>query len=141
MAFVKSSIAARTIALGLTVLATGLIAARPASAEATLIVEVDSGKVLHAEHATYPWYPASVTKLMTAYVILRAIKERRITLDTLFTATGNAVAQGPTKMGFGVGATLTVDNALKMLMVKSANDVAVVLAKGCRARSRSSPTR
>src|SRR5205085_10954120 len=130
VAFVKSSIATRTIALGLTLLATGLIGARPASAEATLIVEVDSGKVLHAEHATYPWYPASVTKLMTAYVILRAIKERRITLDTLFTATGNAVAQGPTKMGFGVGATLTVDNALKMLMVKSANDVAVVLAEG-----------
>jgi D-alanyl-D-alanine carboxypeptidase len=130
VAFVKSSIATRTIALGLTFLATGLIAARPASAEATLIVEVDSGKVLHAEHATYPWYPASVTKLMTAYVILRAIKERRVTLDTLFTATGNAVAQGPTKMGFGVGTTLTVDNALKMLMVKSANDVAVVLAEG-----------
>jgi D-alanyl-D-alanine carboxypeptidase len=106
------------------------MAARPASAEATLIVEADSGKVLHAEHATYPWYPASVTKLMTAYVILRAIKERRITLDSLFTATGNAVAQGPTKMGFGVGTTLTVDNALKMLMVKSANDVAVVLAEG-----------
>ena len=93
-------------------------------------MEADSGKVLHAEHATYPWYPASITKLMTAYVILRAIKERRITLDSLFTATQNAVAQGPTKMGFGVGTTLTVDNALKMLMVKSANDVAVVLAEG-----------
>ena len=48
----------------------------------------------------------------------------------MFAATQNAVAQGPTKMGFGVGATLTVDNALKMLMVKSANDVAVVLAEG-----------
>jgi D-alanyl-D-alanine carboxypeptidase len=107
-----------------------MLATRPASAEATLVVEADSGKVLHAEHATYPWYPASTTKLMTAYVILRAIKERRITLDTVFTATGNAVAQGPTKMGFPVGATLTVDNGLKMLMVKSANDVAVVLAEG-----------
>jgi D-alanyl-D-alanine carboxypeptidase len=107
-----------------------LIAARPASAEATLIVEADSGKVLHAEHATYPWYPASITKLMTSYVILRAIKERRITLDTVFTAGPNAVAQGPTKMGFPIGSKLTVDNAIKMLMVKSANDVAVVLAEG-----------
>jgi D-alanyl-D-alanine carboxypeptidase len=107
-----------------------MIASGPASAEATLVVEVDSGKVLHAEQATYPWYPASITKLMTAYVVLRAIKERRITLDSLFTASSNAVAQGPTKMGFGVGATLTVDNGLKMLMVKSANDVAVVLAEG-----------
>jgi D-alanyl-D-alanine carboxypeptidase len=130
VAFLKNSIPARIIALGLGFLATGLIAARPAAAEATLIVEADSGKVLHAEHANYPWYPASVTKLMTAYVILRAIKERRITLDSLFTATGNAVAQGPTKMGFPVGTTVTVDNALKMLMVKSANDVAVVLAEG-----------
>jgi D-alanyl-D-alanine carboxypeptidase len=128
--FLTVSIPTRAIAFGLTLLATGLIAARPACAEATLIVEADSGKVLHAEHATYPWYPASITKLMTAYVILRAIKERRITLDSLFTATSNAVAQGPTKMGFGVGTTLTVDNALKMLMVKSANDVAVVLAEG-----------
>ena len=130
MAFVANSITVRTVALGLTLLTTGLFAARPAAAEATLVVEAGSGKVLHAEHATYPWYPASVTKLMTAYVILRAIKERRITLDTVFTATGNAVAQGPTKMGFPVGTTLTVDNGLKMLMVKSANDVAVVLAEG-----------
>ena len=130
MAFFVNSLSTRTFALGLTLLSTGLIAARPASAEATLVVEADSGKVLHAEHATYPWYPASVTKLMTAYVILRAVKERRITLDTLFTASQNAVAQSPTKMGFGVGATVTVDNALKMIMVKSANDVSVVLAEG-----------
>jgi D-alanyl-D-alanine carboxypeptidase len=94
------------------------------------VVEADTGKVLHAEHATYPWYPASVTKLMTAYTILRAIKDRRITLDSLFTASQNAVAQSPTKMGFGVGATMTVDNALKMIMVKSANDASVVLAEG-----------
>ena len=93
MAFFASSLSTRTVALGLTILASGLIAARPASAEATLVVEADSGRVLHAEHATYPWYPASTTKLMTAYVILRAIKERRITLDTLFTASSNAVAQ------------------------------------------------
>jgi len=130
VAFVSDSVIARRIALGVALLATGLIGARPAAADATLVVDVESGKVLHAEHATYPWYPASTTKLMTAYVTLRAIKEGRITLDTLFTASANAVAQGPTKMGFGVGATLTVDNALKMLMVQSANDVAVVLAEG-----------
>ena len=130
MAFLLDSVTARSIALGITLLATGLIGARPAAADATLVVDVESGKVLHAEHATYPWYPASTTKLMTAYVTLRAIKEGRITLDSLFTASSNAVAQGPTKMGFGVGATVTVDNALKMLMVQSANDVAVVLAEG-----------
>ena len=101
-----------------------------ARAEALLLVEVESGKVLRAENATYPWYPASVTKLMTAYVTLRAIKEHRVALDTLFTVSRNASAQAPTKMGFPVGTQVTVDNALKMLMVHSANDMAVVLAEG-----------
>jgi D-alanyl-D-alanine carboxypeptidase len=107
-----------------------LVVARPASAEATLIVEADSGKVLHAEHATYPWYPASTTKLMTMYLTLRAVKEKRLSMESLLTVSSNAVAQAPSKMGFAGGTTVTVDNALKMLMVKSANDMAVVLAEG-----------
>ena len=53
--------------------------------EAHLLIEADSGRVLEAENATFPWYPASVTKLMTAYVTLMAVKHGRITLDTLFT--------------------------------------------------------
>lgn len=105
-------------------------ATRPASAEAQLLIEASTGKVLHAENATYPWYPASVTKLMTAYTTLRAVKEKRLTFNTLLTMSRNAVAQQPTKMGFKLGTTLTVDNALKMLMVKSANDVAVAIAEG-----------
>lgn len=104
--------------------------ARPAAAEALLLIEADSGKVLHAENATHPWYPASVTKLMTAYVTLRAVKERRLTLDSLLTVSANAAAQAPSKMGFKPGTTVTVDNAIKMIMVKSANDVSVVLAEG-----------
>ena len=94
------------------------------------MVEADTGKVLHAENATYPWYPASVTKLMTLYVTLQAIKEQRITPDTLLTVSRNAVAQSPSKMGFPAGIQVTVDNAMKMMMVKSANDMAVVLAEG-----------
>jgi D-alanyl-D-alanine carboxypeptidase len=101
-----------------------------ASAEALLVIEVESGKVLHAENATYPWYPASVTKLMTAYVTLRAVKDGRMTLDKLLPVSHVAASQNPTKMGFKVGTQVTADNALKMLMVKSANDVAVVLAEG-----------
>jgi D-alanyl-D-alanine carboxypeptidase len=116
------------IALG--VLSLAALAAAPARAGAALVVEVDTGKVLHAENATYPWYPASVTKLMTLYVTLRAIKEQRITLDTLVTVSRNAVAQAPSKMGFPAGIQVTVDNALKMMMVKSANDMAVLLAEG-----------
>jgi D-alanyl-D-alanine carboxypeptidase len=101
-----------------------------AQAEAQLLIEVSTGKVLYAENATYPWYPASVTKLMTAYTTLRAIKEGRLSFNTLLTVSRNAAAQQPTKMGLKVGTTLTVDNALKMLMVKSANDMAVAIAEG-----------
>src|SRR5581483_2372234 len=101
-----------------------------AKAEATLLIEADTGKVLQAENAGQAWYPASVTKLMTAYVTLRAVKDRKISLDTLLTVSPNAVAQQPSKMGFKAGIQVTVDNALKMLMVKSANDIAVVLAEG-----------
>ncbi len=110
--------------------AAGLASAPAAAREALLLVEVDTGKVLHADQATTPWYPASITKIMTAYVTLRAVKEGRITLDTLFRVSGTAAAAAPTKMGFAPGTTVTVDNALKMLMVKSANDIAVVIAEG-----------
>ena len=107
-----------------------LAAPRLAHAEALLVVEADTGKVLQAENATYPWYPASVTKLMTAYVTLKAVKEGRISLDTLFTVSPVAASQSPSKMGFRPGTQVTVDNALKMMLVKSANDMAVVLAEG-----------
>jgi D-alanyl-D-alanine carboxypeptidase len=103
---------------------------RLAYAEALLVVEADSGKVLEAQNATYPWYPASLTKLMTAYVTLEAVKEGRITLDTLFTVSPIAASQSPSKMGLRPGTQVTVDNALKMMLVKSANDMAVVLAEG-----------
>lgn len=118
------------LALGTLLAIAAALPAPPASAEALLLVEADTGKVLHAENATYPWYPASITKLMTAYVTLQAIAQGRITLDTLFTVSDRAVAQQPTKMGFRIGTQVTVDNALKMLMVHSANDMAVLLAEG-----------
>jgi len=67
------------------------------------VVEADTGKVLQAENATYPWYPASVTKLMTAYVTLKAVKDGRISLDSLLTVSPVAAAQSPSKMGFPAG--------------------------------------
>jgi len=112
------------------VAALGVAAPRLAHAEAHLLIEADTGKVLEAENATYPWYPASVTKLMTAYTTLKAVKEGRLTLDTLLTVSPVAASQSPSKMGFRPGTQLTVDNALKMMLVKSANDMAVVLAEG-----------
>jgi D-alanyl-D-alanine carboxypeptidase len=110
--------------------ALAIVAPRVVQAEALLVVEADTGKVLQADNATYPWYPASVTKMMTAYVTLKAVKDGRITLDTLFTVSPVAASQSPSKMGFRPGTQVTVDNALKMMLVKSANDMAVVLAEG-----------
>jgi D-alanyl-D-alanine carboxypeptidase len=122
----------RFSALAAALAASILTAASPARAgtEATLLVDAESGKVLHAENATMPWYPASTSKLMTVYVTLQAVKAQRITLDTLFTVTARAASQPPSKIGFKPGTKITVDNALKILMVKSANDMAVVLAEG-----------
>jgi D-alanyl-D-alanine carboxypeptidase len=123
----KPSLNRRVLVAGLAIAA---IAPRVAHAEALLVVEADTGKVLQAENATYPWYPASVTKMMTAYVTLKAVKDGRISLDTLLTVSPTAAAQSPSKMGFRPGIQVTVDNALKMMMVKSANDMAAVLAEG-----------
>jgi len=101
----------------------------PARAEATLLVDAATGKVLQEHDAAEPWYPASLSKLMTLYVTLSAIRDHRITFDTLCTVSRNAAAQAPTKMGFPVGTQVTVDNAIKMMMVKSANDMAVMLSE------------
>jgi D-alanyl-D-alanine carboxypeptidase len=101
-----------------------------ARSEAWLVVEADSGRVLQADNATMPWYPASVTKIMTAYVTLKAVKEGRLTLEQTLTVSPVAASQAPSKMGFKPGTQVTVENALAMMMVKSANDMAVVLAEG-----------
>jgi D-alanyl-D-alanine carboxypeptidase len=112
------------------VAALAMVAPRVANAEALLVVEADTGKVLQADNATYPWYPASVTKMMTAYVTLKAVKEGRLTLEQTLTVSPVAASQSPSKMGFRPGTQVTVENALLMMMVKSANDMAVVLAEG-----------
>jgi D-alanyl-D-alanine carboxypeptidase len=114
----------------LLVAALAVVTPRTAHAEALLLIEADSGKVLQADNATMPWYPASVTKIMTAYVTLKAVKEGRVSLDTLLTVSPVAASQSPSKMGFRPGIQVTVDNALKMMLVRSANDMAVVLAEG-----------
>jgi D-alanyl-D-alanine carboxypeptidase len=112
------------------VAALAMVGPRVANAEALLVVEADTGKVLQADNATYPWYPASVTKMMTAYVTLKAVKEGRLTLEQTLTVSPVAASQSPSKMGFRPGTQVTVENALLMMMVKSANDMAVVLAEG-----------
>ena len=103
-----------------------------ASAQATpyLVVDADSDQVLMQNEATAPWYPASLTKLMTVYVALDAVRSGKLTLDTPLVMSARAARMPPSKMGFRPGTEVTLDNALKMLMVKSPNDVAVMVAEG-----------
>ena len=95
-----------------------------------LVVDVDSDQVLMENEATAPWYPASLTKLMTVYVALDAVRNGKLTLDTPLIMSARAARMAPSKMGFRPGTEVTLDNALKMLMVKSPNDVAVMVAEG-----------
>ena len=103
-----------------------------ASAQATpyLVVDADSNQVLMQNEATAPWYPASLTKLMTVYVALDAVRSGKLTFDTPLVMSARAARMPPSKMGFRPGTQVTLDNALKMLMVKSPNDVAVMVAEG-----------
>ena len=130
MHFLRPLLRHPSLNLVLLVAALALVAPRTVHAEAWLVVEADTGKVLQADNATMPWYPASVTKIMTAYVTLKAVKEGRLTLESLLAVSPVAASQSPSKMGFRPGMQVTVENALAMMMVKSANDMAVVLAEG-----------
>ena len=91
---------------------------------ASIVVDVATGKVLSQEHATERRYPASTTKLMTAYLALRAIESGKFGLDSPVVMTRGAAAQAPSKMGFQPGSVMRLDTALRMMLVKSANDVA-----------------
>lgn len=116
--------ALRVTAFALAALASGsALAGNPA-----LVVELETGRVLHAERATDPWFPASVTKLMTAYVALNEVRAGRLRMDSLLTVPAAATALPPSKMGFKAGTQIRLDNALKMMLVKSANDVADTVA-------------
>lgn len=106
------------------------LVAMPGTAAPALVIDARTGGVLYASEATVPWYPASLTKLMTAYVALDALRTRRISLDTPLAVSARATTAPPSKMGFRPGSLVTLDNALKMLMVKSANDIAVTIAEG-----------
>lgn len=101
----------------------------PAEAAPTLLFDANDGKVLYAEDADNQWHPASVTKVMTAYVVFEAIKNGKLKLDDKITCSEKAFLQQPSKVGLPVGGELTVEKGLEALIVKSANDVAVMLAE------------
>jgi D-alanyl-D-alanine carboxypeptidase len=106
-----------------------LAAISPAYAIPMLLVDLRTGEVLYNEEGGQPWHPASLTKLMTAYVAFAAIKQGRISLDTRITISKNAWNQAPSKSGLAVGSSITMQDALYILIVKSANDVAVAIAE------------
>lgn len=94
-----------------------------------LFVDVKTGKVLSQEQAFDRWYPASLTKLMTAYTVFHALKQGKITKLSPVVVSQHALNQPPSKMGYPVGSVLNIDTAIKILMVKSANDISVATAE------------
>jgi D-alanyl-D-alanine carboxypeptidase len=100
-----------------------------AQAGPSILVDIGTGEVLAQEDVFHPWHPASLTKLMTVYVTFRSIEAGEIQLDSPVHISKNATEEPPSKMGYPAGSVLTVDNAIKILMVKSANDVATALAE------------
>ena len=113
---------------GIAVLAI-FFSASPVCATPSLIVDVASGQVLAEDEATASWFPASTTKLMTVHVALDAVRAGRLTMDTPLMVSPRAARMAPSKMGFRPGTEVTLQNALIMLMVKSANDIAVTIAE------------
>ena len=101
-----------------------------ASAGPALVFEPYNGTVFYAEDPDAQWFPASLTKLMTAYVAFEALKAGTVTPDTKLTCSHDATLQAPSKLWLKEGEAITLDIALKVLIVQSANDVAVMIAEG-----------
>ncbi len=121
--------------LGLGTLGFGLL--RPGLAQAqigsdrysSMVVEAASGKILETASPDAPRHPASLAKLMTLYMTFEALRDRRITLDTLVPVSAHAAAMEPTKLGLLPGTRVTVQQAILGLVTKSANDAAAALGE------------
>ena len=100
-----------------------------ASAGPALVFEPYNGTVFYAEDPDAQWFPASLTKLMTAYVTFEALKAGTVKPDTKVICSEKATLQAPSKLGLPAGGSIPLDVALKVLIVKSANDVAVMVAE------------
>jgi D-alanyl-D-alanine carboxypeptidase len=95
----------------------------------TLLFDAQTGEVLSQERAGEPWYPASLTKLMTAYIVFQKLRDGGLRLDQQIIVSEKAHSQEPSKIGIPTGKTVSVDFALQALLVYSANDMAYVLAE------------
>jgi D-alanyl-D-alanine carboxypeptidase len=104
--------------------------AKPVRPGPSLLIDARSGEVLHQDRAGEPWYPASLTKLMTGYVVFQKIRANAMRLDQELLVSERASSQEPSKLGIPAGKTINVDLALQAMLVYSANDMAYVLAEG-----------
>src|SRR5690606_2366338 len=114
--------------------AAAILSATAASASANpkyagIVVDAKTGKVLYEDHADAPRYPASLTKMMTLYLIFEALESGRLSKNSPITFSRNAAAEPPTKLGVPAGKSITVEQAILALVTKSANDVATAVAE------------
>ncbi len=106
------------------------VTAAPAHAGyASIVVDAGTGKVLHASNADTRNYPASLTKMMTLYLLFEALEEGKLKTTDRIKVSSTAAGQPPSKLGLKPGTGLLVEHAIKALVTKSANDVAVVVAE------------
>jgi D-alanyl-D-alanine carboxypeptidase len=96
---------------------------------AAMVVDAKTGRTLHAENEDALRHPASVTKVMTLYLLFEQLERGRISLSTPLRVSGNAASQAPSKLGLSAGESIEVEDAIKALVTKSANDIAVVVAE------------
>lgn len=109
-----------------TLLSTASYAAEKA---AGIVVDGETGRILYGSNATAQRYPASLTKKMTLYLMFDALKKRKISMNTQFVVSHRAARQRPSKIWLKPGQTVSVETLLKSMIVKSANDSAVVVAE------------
>lgn len=103
--------------------------AQAASKHAALVLDAKTGRILHASNADASRYPASLTKMMTLYVVFDMIKAKRVSLDSKLVITKRAAGQQPSKLGLRAGSRITMRDAVRALITKSANDVATAVAE------------
>jgi D-alanyl-D-alanine carboxypeptidase len=96
---------------------------------AAIVVDGNSGHVLYARNDTEIRHPASITKVMTLYLLFEQLEKGRMHLDTRIPISAHAAMQAPTKLGLDEGDTIAVSDAIKAVVTKSANDIAVAIAE------------
>jgi len=127
------------LTLTLSIVAFGMLTVTPASAEpryatseskyAAIVLDAKSGEVLYEKNADSSRYPASITKVMTLYLTFEALSSGRLKTSDMITVSSHAASMAPSHLGLRPGETISVDDALRAITVKSANDMAVAMAE------------